>query len=161
MGQSTKIEVYTDGACSQNGTWDGGFGVVVVKNDNVVRVDGGREPNTTNNIMEMKAIIRAFDWIELERREEAFTEAIIYTDSAYIVNCIDQKWYVNWRKNGWKTAKKEPVKNPELWFDILSYIEHHSDVKIVKVKGHSNNNYNNMADEIAVRSRVKQSQEEK
>lgn len=161
MGQFKRIEIYTDGACSQNGTWDGGFGVVVVENGNVIRQDGGMEPNTTNNIMEMKAIIRAIDWAALAKMNDKDIEVVIYTDSAYIVNCIDQKWYVGWRKNGWKTSKKEPVKNKELWLDIIGYLESNDWIKIIKVAGHADNNYNNMADEIAVRNRIKQSQEVK
>ncbi len=87
---------------------------------------------------------------------------IIYTDGAcsnnqssvnfaYIVNCINNKWYINWRKNGWKTAKKTPVENRELWERLLSLIENLENFEIIKVKGHAGDKYNEMADELARR----------
>ena len=142
-----RIEIYTDGACSQNGTWDGGWGMVVVENDTVIYSCGDSEPKTTNNIMEMKAMISAIDYAIINSEHEY----VIYTDSAYIVNCIDQKWYKKWQENGWVTSKKEPVANKLLWIDITSAITHHKHFKIEKVKGHNGNKYNELVDQLAVK----------
>lgn len=143
-----QVEIYTDGACSTNGTWDGGWGIVVVEDNSVVYRDGGSEKQTTNNIMEMKAMIAAIDYAIDRCRGE---NVIIYSDSAYIVNCIEQQWYVKWKQNGWITSKKEPVLNKELWFDIITgYTTNQKWLKIQKIKGHNGNQYNEEADKLAV-----------
>lgn len=140
-----KIIIYTDGACSNNQSSinHGGYGAVLMYKDKIKEIYGG-EKNTTNNIMEMMAVIRS---LELLKRRDIPVQ--VYSDSAYIVNCINNKWYVNWRKNGWKTAKKTAVENKELWQKLLNLIESIKSFEIIKVKGHAGNEYNEMADELA------------
>ena len=153
MGISETIGIYTDGACSQNGTWKGGWGVVVVdeKKDATLELYSGFEEATTNNIMEMRAFLKALEFI-LEH--DVKNNYKVYSDSAYILNCFSQKWYINWQKNGWINSKKEPVANKELWKEILTayqtLIDERYDFTFVKVKGHADNKYNNVADKLAV-----------
>lgn len=142
-----KIIIYTDGACSNNQSSVnyGGYGAVLIFKDNIKEIYGG-EKNTTNNIMELTAIIKALE--SLKRRDIPVN---VYCDSAYIVNCINNKWYINWRRNGWITSKKTPVENRELWEKLLSLIEHIDNFEIIKVKGHAGDKYNELADELARR----------
>lgn len=153
MGISKTVELYTDGACSQNGTWKGGWGVVVVDNEeNVIHTFSDSAENTTNNAMELSAFQRALAFCHIHDKD--YNEFIIYSDSAYILNCFSQKWYLNWRKNGWRNAKKEPVANKELWESILWFydelLSEGINLTLVKVKGHSGNKYNELADKLAV-----------
>ncbi|OEF96639.1 ribonuclease HI [Desulfuribacillus alkaliarsenatis] len=133
--------MYTDGACSGN-PGPGGWGTVLMYGEHVKEFSGG-EANTTNNRMEMLAVIQG-----LTKLKEP-CEVHIYTDSAYIYNCFQQKWYINWQKNGWKNSKKQPVENKDLWLEMLEQVEQH---KVVwhKVKGHSGDKWNDRADALAV-----------
>lgn len=140
------MHIYTDGACSHNGTWRGGWGVVVVRDGRLIYAFGGGEPNTTNNQMEMRGVIEAMRYA---KKEGAF--ATIYTDSAYVYNAFSQGWIKNWQRNGWKNSKKQPVKNRELWEEMISL----GTPNLIKVKGHSDNKYNNKADSLAVEWRDK------
>lgn len=140
------MHIYTDGACSHNGTWQGGWGVVVVKNDEVLHTFGGTQEKTTNNQMEMKAVIEAMRYAK-----EQGSFSTIYTDSAYVHNAFSQGWITNWQRNGWVNSKKQPVKNQELWQEMISL----GTPNLVKVKGHATDKYNNMADAIAVQWRDK------
>jgi ribonuclease HI len=142
---SEKLIIYTDGACSgnQSSTNLGGWGAILIYRCHEKEIFGGTK-NTTNNIMEMTAIIEALKQVKNKNLE---TE--IYSDSAYIVNCIKQKWYVNWRRNGWKNSKKESVKNKELWIEMLELLESFKSIKLIKVKGHAGIEYNEKADELA------------
>lgn len=140
-----KIIIYTDGACSNNQSSKnyGGYGAVLMYKDKVKEIYGGKK-NTTNNIMEMMAVIKS---LELLKRLDIPVQ--VYSDSAYIVNCINNKWYINWRKNGWKTSKKTAVENKEMWQTLLNLIESIKSFEIIKVKGHAGNEFNEMADELA------------
>lgn len=142
---SKKLIIYTDGACSgnQSSTNIGGWGAILIYKGHEKEIFGGTK-NTTNNIMEMTAIIESLKQVTNKNLE---TE--IYSDSAYIVNCINQKWFVNWRKNGWKNSKKESVKNKELWNELLNLLESFKMIKLIKVKGHAGIKYNEKADELA------------
>ena len=146
-----KIRLYTDGACSQNGTWKGGWAVVSTLDNTYLGHWSGSEEDTTNNQMELTAFREALTHITKNDKND---EYFIMTDSAYISNCFEQKWYVNWRRNNWKNAKKEPVANRWLWEEILGIYEgllaQNYQVTIVKVKGHGDNTFNNMADKLAV-----------
>lgn len=102
----------------------------------------GGEKNTTNNIMEITAVIEALKQLKYE------CEVTIYSDSAYVVNAFLQGWIYNWIKNNWKTSGKEPVKNKELWLELYNLTKKHK-VEFKKVKGHSDNEYNNRCDEMA------------
>lgn len=139
---------YTDGAASNNATRNGGWGWCCVNDEEIIRYDSGNSKDTTNNIMEMTAIIKAME----DAIAKKFTNVVFYTDSAYISNCFLQKWYENWRKNNWITSKKTPVLNKELWETILNYVETYN-FSILKIKGHSDNKFNNYADELAVKAK--------
>ncbi len=134
------VTIYTDGACSGN-PGPGGWAAVLLYGDNKKEISGGSK-NTTNNIMEITAVIEALKCLKFE------CEAKIHSDSAYVVNCFNQGWIYNWRKNNWKTASKEPVKNKELWEELYNLVQKHK-VEFIKVKGHSDVELNNRCDELA------------
>ena len=98
----------------------------------------------TNNQMEMQAVIEA---LKVFKRKDM--PVIIHSDSALVVNCINSKWYVNWRKKGWRKSDKKPVENKKLWEELLELYESFDDIDFVKVKGHSGDEYNVRADELA------------
>lgn len=137
-----KILIYTDGACSGN-PGPGGWGTVLIYKEYIKEFSGGNK-NTTNNIMEMTAVIEALK--KLKQPQDYEIE--IYSDSAYVVNAFNNGWIYNWKKNNWKTASKEPVKNRELWEEMYALIDG-LNIKFIKVKGHSDNEYNNRCDELA------------
>lgn len=150
------LQFYTDGACSGN-PGVGGWSCIEVTTDNIV-ITSNNCPNTTNNIMEMTGVLKALLSVTLKSAAELaqYKEAIIYTDSAYVANCINQRWYTTWFTNGWVTSKKEPVKNKECWKLLLDAYFKASQLiplKIELVKGHSTNTYNNLADITAVAAR--------
>ena len=140
------LKIYTDGACAQNGTWTGGWGMAVIQDDQCIYKQSGGDYNTTGNRMELKAVVAALEYITMNN----IKAATIYCDSAYIVNAIKQKWLANWVKNGWKTSKKQDVANQDLWGEILK----HKIPKIEKVRGHSNVVWNEFVDKLAVSSRT-------
>lgn len=144
------LDFYTDGAWS-SATDMGGWGLVIVENDEIIDTQGGYEPYTTNNRMEMTAILTALRIID--QIESSRVEACIITDSAYCCNALNERWYVNWLNNGWKTSDKRDVKNQDLWSEIIAlYIKNKKthNVTIGKVKAHATNKYNKLADKIAV-----------
>lgn len=148
--QQREILIYTDGACSTNGTWKGGWAFVAATDQEVLEQQSGNATNTTNNIMEMQAVKSALLYVNTIIKP---TDHIyIMSDSAYIVNCIRDGWYKKWRVNGWVTSQKAIVQNKELWKDIISLYEdldkkYH--IEFIKVKGHSGDKYNTMADKLA------------
>jgi ribonuclease HI len=123
--------IYTDGACSNNqsGAGLGGWGAVLEYGSHRKEIWGG-ERGTTNNRMEMMALIGAF-----ENLTKDGLRIRVFSDSSYLMECFRKKWYVKWRNNGWLTAKKEPVENRDLWEKLLSFAERH-DVSFYRVKGH-------------------------
>ena len=133
-----KVTIYTDGACSGN---PGGWGAIVMHNENKKELSGGIK-DTTNNIMEITAVLEALKALKFP------CEVDIYSDSAYVVNCFNQGWIYNWLKKGWKTASGENVKNKELWEELYNLTKVHN-VTFHKVKGHADNEYNNRCDELA------------
>lgn len=135
-----KVTIYTDGACSGN-PGPGGWGAILMWQGKKKEIAGGCK-NTTNNIMEITAVIEALKLLKYA------CEVDLYSDSAYVVNAFRQKWIENWKKNNWKTASKEPVKNKELWQELDKLTQIHQ-VKFHKVKGHSDNEFNNRCDELA------------
>lgn len=134
------IIIYTDGACSGN-PGPGGWGSILMYKDNKKEISGGSS-DTTNNIMELTAVIEA---LKLLKRP---CEVSIYSDSAYVVNAFQQNWIDGWIKNNWRNSAKEPVKNKELWQELYDLTKVHK-VTFNKVKGHSDNEYNNRCDELA------------
>ena len=135
-----EVTIYTDGACSGN-PGPGGWGSILMMGENRKEISGG-SANTTNNIMELTAVIEALKMLKRPCKVN------IYSDSAYVVNAFVQKWIYGWMKKGWKTAGNEPVKNKELWQELYELTKIH-DVTFNKVKGHADNEFNNRCDELA------------
>ena len=136
-----KVVIYTDGACSGN-PGKGGWGAILMCKGKMKEISGG-EKETTNNRMELTAPIEALKLLKKPCNVK------IYSDSAYLINAFTNGWIYNWFKNGWKTADKKDVKNKELWIEIYNYTKIHK-IEWIKVKGHSDNEYNNRCDEMAV-----------
>lgn len=136
-----EVTIYTDGACSGN-PGPGGWGAILMLGENRKEISGGSE-NTTNNIMELTAVIEA---LKILKRP---CKVNVYSDSAYVVNAFLQKWIYGWMKKGWKTAGGDPVKNKELWQELYGLTKIH-EVTFNKVKGHADNEFNNRCDEMAV-----------
>ena len=136
-----KVQIYTDGACSGN-PGNGGWGAVLIYNDNKKEMSGGVE-NTTNNQMELLACIKALEALKQPCKVD------LYSDSAYVVNSFLQGWIVSWKLKSWKTANNKPVKNLELWQQLDSLCNIH-DITWHKVKGHADNVFNNRCDQLAV-----------
>ncbi len=139
---SETVSIYTDGGCSGN-PGPGGWGFVLLSEKGEFPISGG-EKETTNNRMEMTAVIRAFE--HLEANYPADTAVTVYIDSQYVKDGIT-KWIINWKKNGWKTASKQPVKNQDLWIALDELVSRYS-VEWIWVKGHAGNKYNEIADEL-------------
>lgn len=135
-----EVIIYTDGACSGN-PGPGGWGSILMYKDNKKEISGAKK-DTTNNVMELTAVIEALKLLKFK------CKVSVYSDSAYVVNAFNQKWIYGWMKNDWKNASKEPVKNKELWQELYELTRVH-EVNFVKVKGHSDNKYNNRCDEMA------------
>lgn len=135
-----EIVLYTDGACSGN-PGPGGWGCVLQYNNNQKEMSGF-EPNTTNNRMELMAVIKG-----LEALKEPCS-VNVYTDSSYVFNAFTQNWIDNWQKNNWVNSAKKPVLNVDLWKLLISLTERHR-VVFNKVKGHSDNELNNRCDKLA------------
>lgn len=140
-----KLEIYTDGSSLGN-PGPGGYGAVFVSGGKVVHELGGFEKETTNNKMELQAVIETLKYVSARKD---LAEVVIHADSAYVLNGITA-WIFNWEKNGWKTANKKPVLNKEIWQELIELVRNFKG-KIVwqKVKGHSGHIYNERADEIA------------
>lgn len=135
-----KVVIYTDGACSGN-PGPGGWGTVLMYKDAKKEISGGAK-ETTNNIMELTAVVEGLKMLKYP------CEVELYSDSAYIVNAFNQGWIYNWKKKNWKTADGKEVKNKEIWQELYELIKTHK-VTFNKVKGHSDNEYNNRCDELA------------
>ena len=135
-----KVIIYTDGACSGN-PGPGGWGAVLLYKDNKKEIFGSKM-ETTNNVMELTAVIEALKMLKFP------CEVELYSDSAYVVNGFEKGWIYNWVKNSWLTADKKPVKNKELWEELYELTKKHN-VKFIKVKGHADNAYNNRCDQLA------------
>ena len=136
---SKTIEIYTDGACRGN-PGPGGWGALLIAGKHEKRMYGG-EDDTTNNRMELMAVIEALNALKGGR------SVIVHTDSKYVMDGIT-KWMVNWIKRDWKTANKKPVKNKDLWMALEKAAARH-DVEWRWVKGHDGNPGNEAADELA------------
>ena len=134
------VDIYTDGACSGN-PGKGGWGVILMYGGREKELSGG-EADTTNNRMEVYAAIVGLSSLKEKCRVN------LYSDSAYLVNAIEQHWLDNWKKSGWKTSSKDAVKNRDLWENLIELLAYH-EVTFIKVKGHADNEYNNRCDKLA------------
>ena len=144
MGKYDKVIIYCDGACSGNQFKGnkGGWGALLVAGDVVKEIRGG-ERNTSNQRMELLACIEA-----LQKLNRDGLDVEVYSDSAYLVNGMQQRWYDRWRKNGWLNVKKKPVENRDLWERLLEQVGRQN-VVFRKVAGHSGVEMNERADELA------------
>lgn len=135
-----EIDLYTDGACSGN-PGEGGWCAILIYRGKE-KILSGYDADTTNNRMELFSVIMGLGALKEKCR------VTVYSDSAYTVNAINNGWLKSWSASGWKNAQKQPVKNQDLWNDLILKMQGH-DVRFVKVKGHSDNEYNNKCDEVA------------
>ncbi len=137
-----EYRVYTDGACQNNqapGGQPGGWACVFVDGPSY----SGFDPKTTNNRMEMTAVIEAL------RHTPDGARVKIHSDSAYVINAFQQNWFAGWERRGWKNAKGQPVENQDLW-RILRQLAMARRVEWIKVRGHAGDAYNEAADRLAV-----------
>lgn len=141
MSNKPEVIVYTDGACSGN-PGPGGWGAILRWNGTQKELSGGH-PQTTNNRMEMQAVIEALKAL----KKPCLVK--IHSDSALIINAFQQGWIKNWQKRGWRKSNKKPVENKELWQEMLKAMEAH-EVHWIKVKGHAGIELNERADQLAV-----------
>ena len=139
--QKSKVEIYTDGACSGN-PGPGGWGAVLIYGEHEKQLSGG-EKETTNNRMELTAVIEA---LSLLKRPCVVT---LTTDSKYVSDSVTKGWVYGWQKRGWKKSDGKPALNPDLWEKLLPLLKMH-DVTFVWIKGHAGHKYNEICDRLAV-----------
>jgi len=137
------LKVYTDGACSGN-PGPGGWAAVLLYGTAKKEICGF-VPNTTNNRMELLAAIQGLKAV----KPQPDLKVELYSDSAYLVNAVNQNWLTGWQQNNWRTSDKKDVKNKDLWLEIIE-LNRKLSPTYIKVKGHSDNKYNNRCDELAV-----------
>lgn len=141
MQNSPKVDIYTDGACSGN-PGPGGWAAILKLGVHEKEISGF-SADTTNNRMELTAAIKALQALNKP------CQVNLYSDSAYLVKAFNENWIGNWQKNGWRNATKQPVSNYELWQELLALSKIHT-IKWIWVKGHSDHEYNNRCDQLAV-----------
>ncbi|MFI5360118.1 MAG: ribonuclease HI [Halanaerobiales bacterium] len=137
------IYIYTDGACSGN-PGPGGYAALIIYGDLEEKISG-YDPETTNNRMEMMAVIKALNSIKGRINEDTIVKII--SDSDYVVKGL-QEWLPGWKKRGWKTADRKAVKNQDLWKELDSLVSEFR-IELIKVKGHSGDVYNERVDSLA------------
>ena len=135
------IEIFTDGACSGN-PGPGGWAAILRFNGTEKELSGG-EKDTTNNRMELTAVIKSLEALKYPCNVK------LTTDSKYVCDAINQKWVYGWRDNGWRKKDKKPALNPDLWQQLLSLLEIHN-VEFIWVKGHNDHPENERCDKLAV-----------
>ncbi|ABY92902.1 MAG: Ribonuclease H [Caldanaerobacter subterraneus] len=134
------VEIYTDGACSGN-PGPGGWAAVLLYKGTKKEISGFEE-NTTNNRMELKAVIEGLKALKRPCKVN------LYSDSSYVINAFKEGWLEKWQKNNWLKSDKTPVENQDLWKELLEISKNHQ-VNWIKVKGHADNEYNNLCDRLA------------
>ena len=139
-GVKPKVTIYTDGACSGN-PGPGGWAAILLWKEQSKEISGFT-PSTTNQRMELEAAIRGLEALKKPCRVD------IFSDSAYLVNAFHQNWLVRWSVNGWINAARQPVANQDLWSDLLVLAGKH-EIAWHKVRGHTDDSYNNRCDELA------------
>ncbi len=135
------VVLYTDGACSGN-PGPGGWGAILAYNGQEKELSGG-EDSTTNNRMELTAVIRGLEAL----REPCIVE--LYSDSKYVIDGLEKGWARSWQRRGWVKSDKKPALNPDLWERLLALTQQHQ-VRCHWVKGHAENPKNNRCDQLAV-----------
>lgn len=150
-----KVRIYTDGACSCN-PGPGGWSYLVSAKEKIIIRSGG-ENNTTNNRMELLAVVKSLQkmlkkWKTINKHND-FNEIEILSDSAYVVNAVNMNWLQSWKQKKWKTSNNEDVKNVDLWKQLdelfYNFKKMHIIISFTKVKGHAGNTFNEMCDEAA------------
>lgn len=152
-----KVRIFTDGACSEN-PGPGGWAAVFNTASKCYTISGN-EQLTTNNRMELRAIIETFRKIVNKKKHNPDVQYDIYSDSAYVVNTINNYWIEAWQKNNWKTTKGDDVKNKDLW-EELSKLRLKANklglcITLNKIKGHSGNTFNELVDKLAKEESMK------
>jgi ribonuclease HI len=140
-----QVTIYTDGACDPN-PGVGGWAAILIHDGHEREISGG-DSESTNNRMELTAVIEAL------RALKEKCDVTIFTDSEYVKNAFTQKWIDGWIKKGWKTASRQPVKNQDLWRTLIDLVNGHQ-VKWEWVRGHADDPLNNRCDELAVQARL-------
>ena len=142
--------IYADGACSGN-PGPGGYAFIIMnENEKILLKVSGSKVKTTNNQMELTAIVRALVHVETFENQNRKQTVTIYSDSAYCVNAIEEGWIYTWKNNNWKTKSGREVKNIELWLELYRFLKKTKmRIRAVKVKGHSGNKYNELVDKAA------------
>lgn len=154
-----KVRIFTDGACSEN-PGPGGW-AVVFNSASKCHTISGNEKLTTNNRMELRAVIEAFKRIIAKDKKLKMSDFTyeIYSDSAYVVNTINNHWIEAWQKNNWQTTKREDVKNRDLWEEFSKLRKEARQlgilIDLIKVKGHSGNTFNELVDKLAKEESIK------
>ena len=154
-----KVRIFTDGACSEN-PGPGGW-AVVFNSASKCHTISGNEKLTTNNRMELRAVIEAFKRIIAKEKKLKMSDFTyeIYSDSAYVVNTINNHWIEAWQKNNWQTTKHEDVKNRDLWEEFSKLRKEARQlgilIDLIKVKGHSGNTFNELVDKLAKEESIK------
>lgn len=147
MPRKKQVSIYTDGACSGN-PGPGGWGAILCYKGTEKEISGA-EKETTNNRMELTAVIEA-----LKCLKEA-CEIELWSDSKYVIDGLEKGWAESWRKNGWRKSDRKPALNPDLWDALLNLTAEH-EIRYHWVKGHAENELNNRCDALAVAAREKQ-----
>ena len=141
-----EVFIYADGACSGN-PGPGGWGAILkCPSQKIEKRLSGAEPNTTNNRMELTGVIQALLALKTPCR------VTVVTDSRYVIDAFKAGWLNNWLRNGWKTASKQPVKNSDLWRELMQAMEQHQ-VEWEWIRGHAGHVENELADSLAVEAR--------
>lgn len=146
MKNKKKVLIYTDGACSGN-PGPGGWGAILKYGEHTKNISGG-EALTTNNRMELTAVIQALKCLKEP------CDITIITDSKYVCDAFLQGWIISWQSNGWKKSDKKPVLNPELWQELLEELSKH-DFSFEWVKGHAGHPENEICDSMATTEAAK------
>jgi len=141
MPDLTKVEMFTDGACSGN-PGPGGWGTILRTGSYEKEISGG-DPETTNNKMELTAVIEGFKALKRP------CKVTLYTDSKYVSDALINNWAQSWKMNGWRKSNKKPALNIELWDELLTLIEPH-ELQIIWLKGHAGHPENERCDKLAV-----------
>lgn len=148
VSMNNTIKIYTDGSCLGNGKEGmnnhGGWAAIVIRNDNEQHQRSGHAPHTTNNQMELQAVIEGLKMIF--PTEDTI---IIHSDSTYVVNGLNS-WMTGWKKRGWRKADKKPVQNLEQWKELDSLKDFYPNLQAQWVRGHSGDPMNELADSLAV-----------
>lgn len=150
MQSKKSVTVYTDGACSGN-PGPGGWGAILCYKNIEKEISGG-ERETTNNRMELTAVISALECL----KEPCIVD--LWSDSKYVIDALEKGWAEGWRSKGWIKSDKKPALNPDLWEALLLLVSQH-EMHYHWVKGHAENEYNNRCDSLAVSEREKFQQE--